>query len=178
MGPATTECRPVSAHPPREDPAVDGRSAYPIDVVPSAPRRAVRSPRPCSTRSIAGRHCAASWMTGSCRWAPTRSILEQLPTARMRNLDTLLPWNWQPSTARDVAAALSASPLLATDCIASVHRRNCDRSPLRRQCGLPVRVRLSGTSAQRTNDKGNFSLDGAICARHLPFFSTSRMKIA
>jgi transposase len=36
-------------------------------------------------------------------------VLERLPTARMRDLDALLPWNWQPSASVDVAAALQAS---------------------------------------------------------------------
>ena len=42
-------------------------------------------------------------------------ILERLPTARMRDLDALLPWNWQPRATMDVAAALANSPLLAPD---------------------------------------------------------------
>ena len=36
-------------------------------------------------------------------------VLERLPTARMRDLDAMLPWNWQPSASVDVAAALHAS---------------------------------------------------------------------
>jgi len=42
-------------------------------------------------------------------------ILERPPCARMRDLDALLPWNWQPGAVVDVAAALANSPLLAPD---------------------------------------------------------------
>ena len=36
-------------------------------------------------------------------------VLQRLPTARMRDLDALLPWNWQPGASVDVAATLAAS---------------------------------------------------------------------
>ena len=39
-------------------------------------------------------------------FAYLRDILERLPTARSRDLDALLPWNWQPSA----TAAMSAQP--------------------------------------------------------------------
>ncbi len=41
-------------------------------------------------------------------------ILERLPTARMRDLDAMLPWNWQPRETVDAAAILAASRPLAS----------------------------------------------------------------
>lgn len=37
-------------------------------------------------------------------------VRQRMPTARKRDLEALLPWNWEPSTARDIAAELSAPP--------------------------------------------------------------------
>jgi transposase len=37
-------------------------------------------------------------------------ILERLPTARMRDLDSMLPWNWQPAASVDIAAELAKPP--------------------------------------------------------------------
>ena len=41
-------------------------------------------------------------------------ILERLPTARRRDLDAMLPWNWQPRETVDAAAILAASHPLAS----------------------------------------------------------------
>ncbi|MCZ2099243.1 MAG: IS66 family transposase [Anaerolineae bacterium] len=38
-------------------------------------------------------------------------VLQRMPTARRRDLEALLPWNWKPSTTRDIAAELCAPPL-------------------------------------------------------------------
>lgn len=38
-------------------------------------------------------------------------VLQRMPTARKRDLEAMLPWNWKPSTARDIAAELSTPPL-------------------------------------------------------------------
>lgn len=35
-------------------------------------------------------------------------ILQRLPTARMRDLEAMLPWNWKPNAERDIAAELAA----------------------------------------------------------------------
>ena len=48
-------------------------------------------------------------------------VLQRLPTTLMRDIDELLPWNWQPSTTVDAAAALAASSLLDPDRIVSAH---------------------------------------------------------
>ena len=37
-------------------------------------------------------------------------ILERLPTARMKDLEAMLPWNWQPTKTVDVAAELDRPP--------------------------------------------------------------------
>jgi len=37
-------------------------------------------------------------------------ILERLPTARMKDLEAMLPWNWKPADAIDVAAELDKPP--------------------------------------------------------------------
>lgn len=47
-------------------------------------------------------------LLGSARLAG----LQPMPTARKRDLEAMLPWNWKPpSTTRDIAAELSA-PLM------------------------------------------------------------------
>jgi len=38
-------------------------------------------------------------------------VLQRMPTARMRDLEAMLPWNWKPSTTRDIEAELCAPPL-------------------------------------------------------------------
>lgn len=38
-------------------------------------------------------------------------VLQRMPTARKRDLEAMLPWNWKPSTARDITAELAAPPL-------------------------------------------------------------------
>ena len=39
----------------------------------------------------------------------------------MRDIDELLPWNWQPGQTVDEASALAASSLLDPDRIVSAH---------------------------------------------------------
>ena len=48
-------------------------------------------------------------------------VLQRLPTTLMRDIDELLPWNWQPGQTVDEASALAASSLLDPDRIVSAH---------------------------------------------------------
>ena len=48
-------------------------------------------------------------------------VLNRLPTTLMRDIDALLPWNWQPRTTVDVPAARAASSLIDPDRIVSAH---------------------------------------------------------
>lgn len=63
-------------------------------------------------RSEARGVCAAQIysLLGSARLAGLQSldyltdVLQRMPTARRRDLEAMLPWNWKPSTIRDIAA--------------------------------------------------------------------------
>ena len=48
-------------------------------------------------------------------------VLQRLPTTLMRDIDELLPWNWQPRTRNDAAAAMAAASLIGPDRIVSDH---------------------------------------------------------
>ena len=48
-------------------------------------------------------------------------VLQRLPTTLMRDIDELLPWNWQPGQTVDEASALAASSLFDPDRIVSAH---------------------------------------------------------
>ena len=53
---------------------------------------------------------ASAKMNGHEPLAYLTDILERLPTARMKDLDAMLPWNCKPADAIDVAAELAKPP--------------------------------------------------------------------